>query len=94
MAEPYRVDMLMRASKAFDAALAKLPPERRLPVLAATAKALQRLKDAPFEFGEELYDLKSIGLQVRVGIVLPVVIHYGADATNRIVIIHTAVIMS
>ena len=57
MAEPYRVDMLTRASKAFDAALAQLPLERRLPVLAATAKALQRLRVAPFEFGEELYDL-------------------------------------
>jgi hypothetical protein len=53
----------------------------------------RRLKSEPLEFGEALFDLKSLGMQVRVGIQLPVAIHFGVDAKNKLVIVQTAAIL-
>ncbi len=55
------------------------------------AVVLDRLSRTPFEFGEELYNLKALGMQVRVGILLPLAISFGVDATKRIVIIQSVV---
>ena len=89
MADNYRVGFLGPARSEFGATLARLSGPNRLNALAAMASILNRLHLSPFDFGEELYDLKSLGMQVRIGIQLPFAISFGVDATNRIVIIQS-----
>jgi hypothetical protein len=53
---------------------------------------LRRLRVDPFSFGEELYDLKALGMQVRLG-VLPIAVQFGADFDNRLVVIQHLIVM-
>jgi hypothetical protein len=93
MADSYRLDILSRARKALDDAIARLPTDKYRPTIDAMKQVLRRLETAPFDFGEELYDLKSLGLQVRLGISLPIAVHFGADRSNRIVIIQSVAVL-
>ncbi len=94
MPDSYRLDILHRAQVALGEALARSSIEQRRVIIGVCAKTFHQLETRPFDFGEELYDLKSIGMQVRIGIQLPVVLHFGADEKNRIVIIQNAMILS
>lgn len=53
--------------------------------LTALRTVLQRLQDAPTEFGEELYDLHAMRLTVRVGVVLPIAVEFSIHPTHRVV---------
>jgi hypothetical protein len=57
MSDRYRVDALAKAHTQLKAAIKKLP--NRKPVLSTI---LARLESGHFDFGEELYNLKSIGV--------------------------------
>jgi hypothetical protein len=89
MADTYRVDFLGPARTEFGAALARLASPNRNAAIAVMAGLLERLTQAPFEFGEEIYDLKTIGMQVRLGLRSPFAISFGVDRANRIVIIQS-----
>lgn len=91
MGSNFKVDFLGPARKAFIAILGRLSEGKRLEVFGVMAVVLDRLSRTPFEFGEELYNLKALGMQVRVGILLPLAISFGVDATKRIVIIQSVV---
>ncbi len=92
MAE-FRTDILTDASKQFHGLLANLPVMERRRYFAAFVAVAQRLRRDPFDFGEELYDLKSLGMQMRLGVQLPLAVVFGADAANRIAVIHSISIM-
>jgi hypothetical protein len=94
MADVYRLDILPRAQRALSDALAISPKAQRKLIVSVCADIFRRLETKPFEFGEELYDLKSLQMQVRIGIQLPLAIHYGADQQNQIVIIQNAMLLS
>jgi hypothetical protein len=72
MADTYRADFLGPARTEFGAALARLASPNRNAAIAVMAGLLERLTQAPCEFGEEIYDLKSIGMQVRLGLRSPI----------------------
>jgi hypothetical protein len=93
MSDPYRIDMFERAKDRLKKSLLRLSTEERARARLAWKRIIRRLQDDPFEFGEELYDFKALGLQVRMGVHLPLVVQFGADRKNRLVIIQTAAVI-
>ena len=55
--------------------------------IAATRRIYERLENDPHVFGEPLYHLKSLALEVRLGIVLPLAITYGINYSVRVVFV-------
>jgi hypothetical protein len=47
----------------------------------------ERLQHDPEEFGEQLYFLKALGLQVRTGAIWPLSVTYGVNVLGRLVFI-------
>ena len=50
---------------------------RGVKVLAAIRHFYQRLRKDPSRFGEELYRLPAMRMQIRCAVVLPLVVHFG-----------------
>lgn len=50
---------------------------------------LNRLQSNPIEFGEELFDLRSLNLTVKIAVVLPIVVEFGLYTERRLVFIRT-----
>jgi hypothetical protein len=60
---------------------------RGAPFLAAFRQIIERLRKEPLVFGEPLYRLKALQLEIRQGIVLPLVVDYAVDEQRRLVYI-------
>lgn len=60
---------------------------RRAEFLASLQTILERLRDEPVSFGEELYDLHALRLTIKLGVVLPVVVEFGVYPDRRLVIV-------
>ena len=60
---------------------------RGAPFLAAFRQIVERLRKDPLVFGEPLYRLKALQLEIRQGIVLPLVVDYAVDEQRRLVYI-------
>jgi hypothetical protein len=93
MSDSYRVVALGKVDAELKFAITKMPKAEALAALVVLGGVYRRLKSAPFDFGEELYDLKVFGVQVRLGVQLPIAIQFGADEKNRIVVVQSAVIL-
>jgi len=48
-----------------------------------------RLRTDPISFGEEVFDLPTLQLTVKVAIVLPVVVEFAVYPDRRLVFVHT-----
>lgn len=48
-------------------------------VLAAMREIVRRVSERPFEFGEPLYRLPVMRIQVRQGVILPLCVDYGVS---------------
>ena len=90
---PYRLDILGPARSNFLAIVARLSGQYRKETLAVMARIVDRLRLSPLEFGEELFDLRSLGLQVRLGIQLPLAVGFGVNHAHRIVIIQSVTML-
>ena len=55
--------------------------------LSAAKAIIRHLQSRPTEFGEPLYRLPALKLQVRVGIVRPLVVHYAVHEEKPLVFI-------
>ncbi|HEY8504318.1 MAG TPA: hypothetical protein VIL46_07025 [Gemmataceae bacterium] len=55
---------------------------------------LSRLRDDPTEFGEPLYHLPVLRLQVRTGLLAPLVVHYGVHETQWFVFVRGVQVLS
>jgi len=51
--------------------------------LDALQKAYEQLHNTADSWGEPLFDLKALGVQVRIGLTFPLVIHYGLNLGLR-----------
>jgi hypothetical protein len=74
---PYKVEFSPRTSGPFKDLLrtaVRLGIGKK--TFAAAKSIVQRLENAPTEFGEPLYRLPALKLHVYVGIVPPLVVHY------------------
>src|SRR5207237_230289 len=60
---------------------------REVQFLAALQHIADRLRKDPLVFGEPLYHLKALQLEVRQAIVLPLVVDYAVDEQRRLVYI-------
>ena len=63
-------------------------------VLAAIRVMHLRLKHNPLEFGEPLYHLPAVRMQVRSGVIGPLAIHYGVLEDFPIVVINGVRLLS
>jgi hypothetical protein len=63
---------------------------RRDEFLTALREIATRLRDNPIGFGEEVYNLPTLRLTVKVGIVLPVVVEFACYPDRRLVFVRTA----
>lgn len=52
---------------------------------AALRSMFDRLRTTPRTFGEELFDLRAMGLTVRLAVVLPAVVEFGVYPDRRLV---------
>ena len=53
----------------------------------ALRKIESRLKSEPLIFGEPRFHLHSLGLEIRIGMIQPLVVWYGIHAENRVVFV-------
>jgi len=93
MNDTHRVDALAKAHAQLKTAIKKLPKPEAVAALGVLGKIHDRLESAPFDFGEELYNLKSLGMQIRLGVQIPIAIQFGADEKSRLVVIQSVVIL-
>jgi hypothetical protein len=59
-------------------------------VLLAFRQAIRRLRQAPMYFGEPLYRLPALRMQVRSGVIAPLVIHFAVCEDRPLVFIRGA----
>jgi hypothetical protein len=55
--------------------------------LAAIRRILKRLREAPMQFGEPLYRLPVLRMQIRSGVIPPLVIHFAVCEDQPLVFI-------
>jgi len=58
-------------------------PEVRRQILAALRLLDNNIRSNPFEFGEPVFHHSSLGLDVRLAFLPPLLIYFGIDRTNR-----------
>src|SRR5947209_442285 len=63
-------------------------------VLSAMRDVHQRLAQAPFDFGEPLYRLPVLRMQVRCGLVAPLAVHFGVCEDRPVVFIKGITLIS
>ncbi len=66
--------------------LARAAAKGRLPELAQVVRDIDiRLNWIPLDFGDPLRDFATLGIQVRIGVLPPLVVTFGVDEARRIV---------
>lgn len=63
-------------------------------IIEALRTIFQRLRSEPFDFGEPLYDLKHLDLQVRMGIHQPCVVIFALNVQARRVFISKFLVLT
>jgi hypothetical protein len=58
--------------------------------LAALRQIAQRLRHDPNDFGEALYRLPALRMQIRCGVILPMIIHFAVCEDRPLVIVKWA----
>ena len=61
----------------------------RAEFLAALRTISERLRHEPVTFGEELFDLRALQLNVKIGIILPLAVEFGVYQQRRIVFVRS-----
>lgn len=62
--------------------------------IAALRTIYHRLQTEPDQFGEPLYHLPAIQLQIRQGVLAPLVVSYGVHEKKRLVFLRTVQMLS
>jgi hypothetical protein len=62
--------------------------------LSAIKTIIGRLYSDPEDFGEPLYDLKHLKLQIRAGSIAPLQVTYGLNKQQRIVFVKDILVLS
>jgi hypothetical protein len=63
-------------------------------VLSAIRQIHERLRSAPYDFGEPLYQLPALRMQIRCGIIAPLVIHFGVCEDRPLVFLKGVALIS
>lgn len=62
--------------------------------LGAVRTAIQRMQSDPMAFGEPLYRLPALAIDVRCAVVRPLSIHFGVNLQYRITVIQSVKLLS
>ena len=62
--------------------------------LGAVRTAVQRMQSDPMTFGEPLYRLPALRIDVRCAVIRPLSIHFGVSEVHHIVVIQTVKLLS
>jgi hypothetical protein len=88
MGGPYQIDSSVVVARALDKLQKRASQEGRgEEVLAAIRQMRQRLQQDPANFGEPLYRLPALKMQIRSAVVRPLVVHFGVCEDRPLVII-------
>jgi hypothetical protein len=83
---PYRVSYSEQCRDQLRQLLARAVSAGRFAEVAQAVRSIdRRLQWIPLDFGEPLKDFKRLGIKAYIGVVAPLVIHYGVDEARRIV---------